>query len=63
MTQTWYLSHRAAKRGTPMPRELALLDSDLADAGVPIPPHGAETDDHIIRALIQVMVKEALRAA
>jgi hypothetical protein len=63
MTQHSYLIHRAAKRTAPSPLELALLDRDLADAGVSIPCHESMPADAIVRSLVDRAVKAALRAA
>jgi hypothetical protein len=63
MTQHSYLIHRAAKRSTPSPLELALLDRDLAEAGVCIPRHETLRADAHVKSLIDRAVKAALRAA
>lgn len=63
MTQASYLQHRAAKRGEPAPNELALLDRDLAEAGIATPPHSRAQADVGLRHLVYREMKLAMRAA
>jgi hypothetical protein len=63
MTQHSYLIHRAAKRSTPTPSELALLDRDLAEAGVCIPRLEALRTNAFVKGLVDRAVKAALNAA
>jgi len=63
MTQATYLIHRASKRGTPGPSELALLDRDLAEAGIAIPADDRLDSDLILKSFVDQAVKAALRAA